>query len=1178
MNRTERNPAQADGADADGWPQRAIRRLAQSFTADSGLLEGLHAADAAFLFAARYISTPGRYLWVCSDNRAVERIAGDLAFFLPPSLAETVLAIPGVEDDPYRGLSPHPGLQSRRALALWRLTRLKYVLAVTSLASLSARLLSPADFLSHCLLLETSGMVPRDHLLELLGDMGYVREDPVSEVGEYSLRGGIVDIYSPAADHPVRIEFFGDEIESIRSFDPATQRSIRLVPQCEIIPMRELPAGKRDVARWHESGPEHWNEVRFAQALSEKRQFTENGELFNGYEALFPLVIRNQASLLDYRPGAESPEESGSGPCSGGWTLVVDSEHDLEQSLRDRMDRLRSDFESRDEDGELVLPPERLLFGPDWWRRIRAGFPVFSLLPSPGEGEADQRFDFRFERKHQGRLPQLVSEIGDWREAGERVVFVMSTKGMAERMVDLLGEYDFEPRFTDGGFDRLNGEVAVTHGPLSAGFHSPLLGLHVLTQEHVFEERSLKREAAGRSPKKDVAGIFLSDFRDLKAGDFVVHIDHGIGQFQGLKRIGVGEDTREFVVLRYRGDSKLYVPSDRLDVLQKYGSSEQAKPQLDKLGGASWERTKSRIKKSMRDMADELLKLYAKRATVKGKAFCQDDELTREFEEAFEFEETPDQAAAIEAIKADMELERPMDRLVCGDVGYGKTEVAMRAAFKAVNDNAQVAVLTPTTVLAFQHFNTFRQRFQGFPVSIEMISRFRSRKEQTEILKRLAEGRIDILIGTHRVLSKDVQWQRLGLVIVDEEQRFGVAQKEKLKRLKTRVDVVTLSATPIPRTLNMSLIGLRDLSIIETPPKDRLAIQTVVVKFNRKIIRSGIDLELKRSGQVFFLHNSVETIHSIAQMVQETAPEARVAVAHGQMRESLLEEVMLDFLNYKYDVLVSTTIIENGLDIPRANTLIVNRADRFGLSQLYQLRGRVGRSSRRAYTYLLIPSEEVLSSDARRRLKAIREFSDLGAGFRIAALDLEIRGAGNLLGGEQHGDINAVGFELYTKLLEQTIRELRGEEVEDDFQTSIELHMDIQIPEHYIEDSGTRLWLYKRISSAASAEALKGLAEEITDRFGRFPRSLSTLLEYARLRLKAKALKILSIDRKGAHALLKFRHDTPLSPQRVIELVGLYEDLSLTPDGVISVRLGNARPSDVFRSLHGFLDEFAVLQ
>ncbi|MCH6570783.1 MAG: transcription-repair coupling factor, partial [Acidobacteria bacterium] len=638
------------------------------------------------------------------------------------------------------------------------------------------------------------------------------------------------------------------------------------------------------------------------------------------------------------------------------------------------------------------------------------------------------------------------------------------------------------------------------------------------------------------------------------------------------------EELKEFVVLSYRNSAKLYVPIDRLGLIQKYSGAGGTAPKIDRLGGVSWEKTKRRIKKSMRDLAEDLLKLYARREMEKGYAFSTDDSLSKEFEEAFEYEETPDQLAAIQNVKQDMEQERPMDRLICGDVGYGKTEVAMRAAFKAVNDSKQVAVLAPTTVLAFQHYNTFRERCQGFPVSIEMLSRFKSRAEQADTLRRTSLGLVDVLIGTHRLLSKDVHFKDLGLIVVDEEQRFGVAQKERLKQLRTKVDVLALSATPIPRSLNMSLIGLRDLSIIETPPRDRLAIQTVVVKFSRSIIRSAIDLELKREGQVFFVHNSVETIYSIATMIQEIMPEARVAVAHGQMREGQLQKVMIDFLNYRYDVLVATTIIENGLDISRANTLIVDRSDRFGLAQLYQLRGRVGRSSRRAYAYLMIPSQDFLSQDASKRLAAIKEFSELGSGFRIAAMDLEIRGAGNLLGSDQHGHMDVVGFELYTKLLEQTIRELRGEEVREEVQTNIDLRMDIQIPEHYIDDSNLRLWLYKRVSSAPDPSALESLKEEVVDRFGKYPNSVSNLFGYASLRLRAEQLKILSLERKGSRVFLKLREDTPISREHVIDLVSRNGRLGLTPEGTMSAEISSTLPDEVFQNIHALLDEVAVLE
>jgi transcription-repair coupling factor (superfamily II helicase) len=657
----------------------------------------------------------------------------------------------------------------------------------------------------------------------------------------------------------------------------------------------------------------------------------------------------------------------------------------------------------------------------------------------------------------------------------------------------------------------------------------------------------------------------------------VVHIDHGIGVFRGLRSLGVDADEREFVALEYKDGAKLYVPVDRLDLIQKYAAGGDAKPRVDRLGGASWTKTKSRIRKSMRKLAEELLKLYARREIASGHAFPEDDEFFREFEKTFQYEETPDQISAIEETKRDMESERPMDRLVCGDVGYGKTEVAMRAAFKAVNGGKQVALLTPTTVLAFQHFNTFAERFEGFPVNISMLSRFLTRDRQKEVLKNTSGGLTDILIGTHRILSKDVRFKDLGLIVVDEEQRFGVAQKEKLKSLKAQVDVLALSATPIPRTLNMSLIGIRDLSIIETPPRDRLAIQTSVTKFSRNTIRSAIDLELKRSGQTFFVHNSIETIYSIAEMVQKVVPEARVAVAHGQMKENQLEKIMLDFLEYRFDVLVCTTIIENGLDIPRANTIIVNRADHFGLSQLYQLRGRVGRSDRRAYAYLMIPSGDSLSPTARKRLAAIKEFSELGSGFRLAAMDLEIRGAGNLLGGEQHGHIRTVGYELYVKLLEQTIRELKGEKVPEEIRSSIDLRMDIQIPEHYVEDPNLRLWLYKRVSTAADETSIEQFREEMTDRFGKYPRSVSNLMEYARLRLKSQVLRITSLERKASEVVLRFREDTPLIAERVISMAQERDDLAFSPSGDLILTTSFSEPNALFDHLNELLDKMSYV-
>ena len=1151
-------PAQA----ASGPPSPAASQLFDTLAGKAlcnRRLDGLRGADSALVLASIYRRDPGTYLWLGRSNRDLETMAANLRLFLPGECRNRVLVLPGSEADPYRGLSPHPEIAAARAAALWKILRWNQGLILTTLTALTPRLPSPQTFMSQCLDLETGRFLPPDHLTRTLDQVGYVREEPVGTVGEYSVRGGIVDVFPPSSSAPVRIEFFGDEIESIREFDPNSQRSVALVPGCRVVPMRELSVTARDISRWHREAPNHWSEVRFAQALEEKLQFTVNGELFNGFEALFPLVVPTRHHLLDFvqAEGRSSP------------TLVLSEWDELRDEHTKIGERWEESYRERTEDGDLVLPPDRLYWSAEVVESWTKKCPSFYLSRLFQGREAVERFDFRTERQYSGQLRALFADLAEWTRR-ERVVFVMKTPGMVDRLVDIFREYDIHLHRASGFASALDHGTAVIQGRLSQGFHSPALGLHLLGEENLFAG-SLRPPAPPRT-KSDPVAAFLSDFRDLKSGDYVVHVDHGIGLFQGLRSLGVGGDTREFLVVGFRGDDKLYVPADRLDQIQKYSSSGESRPRLDRLGGASWDKTKKRIKKSMRSMAADLLKLYAQREVARGHAFPEDDALVREFEAAFPYEETPDQAAAIEAVKKDMMAPRPMDRLVCGDVGYGKTEVAMRAAFRSVNDSKQVAVLTPTTVLALQHYNTFCERFQGFPVSIEMISRLRNRSQQREILQNTESGKTDVLIGTHRLLSRDVRFRDLGLIVVDEEQRFGVAQKERLKRLKTRVDVLNLSATPIPRTLSMSLTGVRDLSIIETPPKDRLAIQTAVVRFSRSLIRTAIDLELKRQGQVFLVHNSVETIYSMARMIQDTVPEARVAVGHGQMRENQLEKVMLDFLDYRYDVLVATTIIENGLDIPRANTLLVNRAHRFGLAQLYQLRGRVGRSNRRAYAYLLIPSEETLSTDAAKRLAAIREFSDLGSGFRIAAMDLEIRGSGNLLGQEQHGHINAVGFELYLKLLQEAVRELKGEETAEEIQISIDLGLDIHIPQHYIADPSQRLWLYKRLSILSSRSSLENLKEEVEDRFGKYPRSVSNLFEYGALRLGASRLRISSIDLSGERISLRFRDDTPVSPHDIVALVQGRTDLTLTQGGVLNVRVPSSDPATLFACVGAVLE------
>ncbi|HUL74174.1 MAG TPA: transcription-repair coupling factor, partial [Vicinamibacterales bacterium] len=756
-------------------------------------------------------------------------------------------------------------------------------------------------------------------------------------------------------------------------------------------------------------------------------------------------------------------------------------------------------------------------------------------------------------------------EVRAARAREETTVFLAATPGRAERTIELAADYDIRARDIATADDLASAALLVGTGQLSRGFHLPAGGLLLFAEADLFEEERRVHER-----RRSATHQFLSDFRDLKVGDFVVHIDNGIGRFVGLKKLAAGAPDgqgkaaeQEFMELRYAGEDKLFVPLERLDLVQKYTGG--ATPALDRLGGTTWEKAKSRVKKAMRDMAEELLKLYAARKAVAGHAFSPATHWQQEFDDAFEYELTPDQQSAIADITRDMESPTPMDRLLCGDVGYGKTEVAMRAAFKAVIDGKQVAFLAPTTILAFQHMRTLTERFAGFPVKIDMISRFRTPQEQKAIIGQLAAGQLDIVVGTHRLLSKDVTFRDLGLLVVDEEQRFGVVHKERLKQLRKKVDVLTMTATPIPRTLNMSLVGIRDMSVIETPPRDRLAIQTQVVRFESDVIARAIRTELERGGQVYFVHNRVESIHSMANLVARLVPEAKLAVAHGQMSEDALERVMVDFVAGKYNVLVATTIVENGLDISNANTIVINRADRYGLAQLYQLRGRVGRADRRAYAYLLIPAEQTLSPIARRRLAAIREFSDLGSGFRIAALDLEIRGAGNLLGGEQSGHIEAVGFDMYMKLLEQTIRELKGEEIEDERRAAVNLRIDLRIDETYIPDMNQRLSVYRRMASARSLEEVDAFLEELRDRYGAPPASIGNLAEYARIRLLADRIGLESLDREGRTVVLKFRQDARIDPPMLLRLIQERGDLTLLPPAVLKMDLSRDAAAPVER-------------
>jgi transcription-repair coupling factor (superfamily II helicase) len=763
-------------------------------------------------------------------------------------------------------------------------------------------------------------------------------------------------------------------------------------------------------------------------------------------------------------------------------------------------------------------------------------------------------------------------------ESGARVAFFAPSTGEVERVADILNEYGVSYQL---GLDQSestpaylaeraymagdSASIYLIKGRLRQGtaFHDS--EVVVFGSEDLFESSEL----VARPPaSKSALATFSADLIDLKPGDFVVHKDHGVAQYLGLREITQGEAQGDYMLLEYAQGAKLYVPLTRMDLVQRFRGSGEARPALDRMGGVTWSRTKTRIKARMRDMADELLKLYAARKMADGFGFSPDSNWQREFEDAFEFAETRDQITSIQEIKRDMESPQPMDRLLCGDVGFGKTEVAMRAAFKALGDGKQVALLAPTTVLAFQHFETFKRRFQPFPVRVEMYSRFRTPRELQAAIADLAEGKVDIAIGTHRLLSQDVVFRDLGLVLVDEEQRFGVKHKERLKQLKKAVDVISMSATPIPRTLHMSLLGLRDMSVIETPPKDRLSIHTVVAPFHPELIRSALELELARGGQVYFLHNRVDSIWTRAAMLQELAPGARIGVGHGQMGEADLEKTMLRFMRREFDILVCTTIIENGLDIPLANTMLVENAERYGLSELYQLRGRVGRSNRRAYAYLLVPPDTELTEIARKRLAALKEFSDLGAGFKIAALDLELRGAGNLLGGEQHGHINSVGFDTYVRLLDETVRELKGEEVAPEVHSVLNLGLDIRIPPDYIGDENQRLRAYRQIANATGADARERAEKELEDRYGTVPEAVRNLLAYSALKTLAERIGVEAVDRRHNVLTVKFHRETRVDPGRLMRLVEKTRGAQFTPAGVLLLPLEGQSPAgDILRQL-----------
>jgi transcription-repair coupling factor (superfamily II helicase) len=1115
---------------------------------------------------------------VVADNKAAEALepmlkAGcELTGAVDPG---RVVRLPAHDVLPFENLSPHPDVQEQRAAALWKLATGAVDMLIAPVEAAALKLFDREYYAGLAVALRRGEEVDVEVLTGHLASVGYTQMDLVEMPGQFTRRGGILDVYSPEHDRPVRIEFFGDEIETIRKFDPETQRSQSGLDETQLLPLTETPVTERLLAAVHARLSRQRIEGDDEEMAAEMAA-SGGVSVFPGWE-FFSAVAGASKSLLSLAPRC---------------ALFVDEP----AMVRNQIDRWWNKVEQRHERSGIgsLIKPEDIYLRPEILQAQLQSHPgldldqlgaidVLDADNTLGEIELNTRPTLRFH----GSIPALTEQLKSLIQTETRIVLAAPNQGDVERLATVLREYQLPYRLGSrtirpGGETVLDeasylaGDMRVpviVRTPLAAGVSFADVNLILFGANDLSDDADV---AARPEPKRSKTAAFVSDFRDLGIGDYVVHVEHGIAQYQGLKEIVQDGLSVEFMILEFAESAKLYVPLTRLDLIQKYRSTDAGPaPVLNRLGSQQWAKTKARVRKAMQDMTGELLKLYAERTTAQGTAFSKDNDFQREFEGSFDYNETEDQLSAIRAIKYDMESTTPMDRLLCGDVGYGKTEVAMRAAFKAVQDGKQVAVLTPTTILCFQHFETFKKRFAQFPINIEMISRFRTAKEQKLIVEQVETGKVDILIGTHRLLSKDIKFQDLGLLVVDEEQRFGVRHKERLKQMRKEIDVLAMSATPIPRTLHMSLVGLRDMSVIETPPKDRMAIQTVVAKFDEKIIRSAVEVELERGGQVYFVHNRVESIYEIASRIQELVPAARVAVGHGQMSETELERVMLAFMRHDYDVLVATTIIENGLDIPLANTMLINRADRHGLSELYQLRGRVGRSNRRAYAYLLIPAENELTEIARRRLAALKEFSDLGAGFKIAALDLELRGAGNMLGGEQSGHIEAVGFELYTSMLEAAVKEMKGESSEERPATQLSLGIALRIDESYVPEENQRLRLYKKIAGAASEAAVDEVRAEMEDRYGQPPDATVYLLEAARVRLECERMGIAQIDRKRSELQIRFMENASVDPQHLMRLVArnAKRGAQFTPQGLLKFPLAATRPDEVMLEIHELLDK-----
>jgi transcription-repair coupling factor (superfamily II helicase) len=1096
------------------------------------VLPGLKGSAAGYVVADLLGSSAESMLVITADQESADEFSRELAFF---SSDPSPLSFPAWDSAPFAAASPHPDITGARLDALSRMHGNQARVVVLPVAAALQRVLPRSLFNQVSCYLVAGEEFEREELLTKLVRLGYASVPLVEDRGSFAVRGGILDIFPPNLSVPVRIEFFGDTVETMRAFDPLTQRSLQPVGELVLLPSRELLLTDEVLA---DIAPRLKERCDALDIPADRRRLIledlRNAVYFQGIEYLQPLLHPGLETIFDYAPAA---------------TLVLlDPE-----SVREAAARFADEIAA----GEIKAagaylphsPPEELYLDTGDLDTILAGrirlemsgltldgATGASTIAIPCEDNAGLRVSVSKETTH--ALAPLSQTLREWLDQGFRILIACHQRPQAERLKELLAPYGIPCLISEAPFAETVGSapppahVTLILGEISRGFRLASSRLALVAEEELFGKR-VRRRGISEVRKKQI----LASLAELKPGDYMVHVDHGIALYRGLQHVSIAGIGGDFLLLEYAGGDKLYLPMDRLGLVQRYVGPEGSQPGLDKLGGSSWEKSKGKARKDIEELAVELLEIYARRQICEGFSFSPPDEMYREFEASFAWEETPDQLSAILDVLADMQNSRPMDRLVCGDVGYGKTEVALRGAFKAALDGKQVGILVPTTILAQQHFETFHERLKEYPVTVEVLSRFRTPKEQKDILERLKKGAIDIIIGTHRLLQKDVAFKDLGLLIIDEEQRFGVKDKERLKAFRAVVDVMTLTATPIPRTLYMSMMGIRDLSIIDTPPVDRLAVKTFVARFSEELIREAVMRELRRGGQVFFVHNRVQTIAKRLEQLSAIVPEARIAVGHGQMNEHELEKVMLGFMHGETNLLLCTTIIESGLDIPNANTLIVDHADKFGLSQLYQLRGRVGRSTQRGYAYLLIPGEGAISGDARERLRILQDISELGAGFRIATHDMEIRGAGDMLGSRQSGTVVEIGFELYNQMLEETICRLRGEEMTERVEPEINLKVPAFIPEAYVKDTGQRLVIYKKLTQAESEEDVLDVQNEVSERFGSYPLATAYLFEIMRLRILLRRLLVRQIDYDGKNIIISFHPRTPAPPDTIIAMM-----------------------------------------